>query len=117
MKKKIAISSVVMFMPFLVLAQTPNFGVLTGIVNGIGGLVTILTPIVVALALLFFFWGLAKYILSAGDEESKAAGKNIMIWGIIALFVMISVWGLVQFLGATFGIDQGATITPPKVTL
>ncbi len=59
------------------------------------------------LALIFFFWGLAKYILSAGDEEKKTEGRNIMIYGVIALFVMVSVWGLTTLLGNTFGVTGG----------
>jgi len=51
--------------------------------------------VVFALALLFFFWGVAKYILSAGDEESVGTGRRFMVGGIVALLVMVSVWGLV----------------------
>ena len=55
-----------------------------------------LVPLAFILALLFFFWGIAKYIRSAGSEKDE--GKIIMVWGIVALFVMASVWGLVAFL-------------------
>ena len=51
-------------------------------------------------------WGLAKYILAAGNEESKASGKTIMIGGIVALFVMTSVWGLVGWLGGAVGLGN-----------
>lgn len=76
------------------------------IISIISGLIGLATPIVVALALLFFFYGLARYILNAADEEKKSEGRNIMIWGIIALFVMVSVWGLTSILGETFGITN-----------
>ncbi len=112
MKKKITISGIVAFAPLLAFAQT-----LGSIADIFGNLVAVITPIIVALALLFFFWGLAKYILNAGDETAKAEGRNIMIWGIIALFVMVSVWGLVQVLNNTFGVSQTATVTPPSVQL
>lgn len=58
--------------------------------------------VVVALALLFFLWGLMKFILNADNEEKRKEGKSVMIWGIIALFVMISVWGIVGILVNTF---------------
>lgn len=57
---------------------------------------TILIPLVFALALLLFFWGVAKYIWSEG--QGKEDGKKIMIWGVVALFVMSAVWGLVAFI-------------------
>ena len=66
-----------------------------------------------ALALLFFLWGLAKYIFAAGNEEAKESGKRIMIWGIIALFIMASVWGIVAFLQDLFGVTD-TSITVPQ---
>ena len=62
--------------------------------------------IVIALALLYFFWGLARFILNAGDEDAQKAGKSIMLWGIIAFFVMVSVWGIVNFIGNAFNFDE-----------
>ena len=89
--------------PMVAMAQTDA----ADIVDTIGGLITSITPIIVALALLYFFWGLAKYVLSAGDEDKKTEGRNVMIWGIIALFVMVSVWGLVQVVASTLGVSTG----------
>lgn len=48
------------------------------------------------LALLVFFWGLAKFIFKVGeDEKAVADGKNLMKWGIIALFVLVSFWSII----------------------
>ena len=62
----------------------------------------ILTTVVVGIALLAFFWGLVKYIFAQGSETAKADGTKIMGWGLIALFVMVSVWGLVYFMQYEF---------------
>lgn len=56
----------------------------------------LLLPLVFTLAVLFFFYGVTKYIWSEGDK--KEDGKKVMVWGIVALFVMSSVWGLVAFI-------------------
>lgn len=102
------------FAPALVLAQgNTNLGNVESFVDTIGDLINTLIPIVFALALLFFLWGLAKYIFAAGNEEAKESGKRIMIWGIIALFIMASVWGIVAFLQDLFGVDQ-TTIDIPQ---
>lgn len=97
----------------------------------LGQLVATATPIVAGLSLLAFFWGLAMYLfsLSAGEGSSshstygmpstpqgKRAGRTIMLYGVIVLFVMVSVWGLVKILQATFGITGGENITPPRLT-
>jgi succinate dehydrogenase/fumarate reductase cytochrome b subunit len=76
-----------------------------------------LLPIVVAIALLYFFFGLIKFITSGGDSEKKEEAKNTMVWGVIALFVMVSVWGLVSFIGTSLDIDQGGTGDVPGVDL
>ena len=71
----------------------------------------------VGIALLGFFWGLAQFVFAAGDEDKKAQGRQHMIWGIIALFVMVAVWGLVGFLGNALGITPGANNTPTIPTV
>lgn len=58
--------------------------------------------LVVALALLFFLWGVAKFILNANNEEKRGEGKSVMMWGIVALFVMLFVWQIVNVLANTF---------------
>ena len=80
--------------PFIAFAQAGTVQQLIGIV---GGIIASIIPIVIALALLFFFWGLAKFILHADDENERAKGKNIMVWGIVALFVIVTVWALSQY--------------------
>ena len=74
----------------------------TEFIQLLSGIVGSLVPIVVALAVLAFFWGLANFILQAGNEQKRAEGKRLMVWGIIALFVIISIWGIVAVLTSTF---------------
>ena len=86
---------------------------LQGILQVFANLINLATPIVVALALLYFFWGLAKYILAAGDKEGeKAEGRAIMIWGILALFVMVSVWGIINVIRDTFNLNNSSIQVP-----
>lgn len=75
------------------------------------------TGILGALALLVFFWGLVKYIVKADDEKAKESGRNIMVWGVIALFVMFSIFGLVRFLQGSFGINDSNNTAPDIPTL
>lgn len=60
-------------------------------------------PFLFALALVIFIYGIVKFI-GESDSKEKNKGKDFMIWGIIALFVMVSVWGLVNILNTTFGV-------------
>ena len=109
--KKALIIGVSFLLPLVAGAQFDN--VEDNIVEPIGRIIGLLIPIVFALALLYFFWGLATYILSA--EQDKDLAKKRMLWGIVALFVMASVWGLVRFLGDAVGIDQGDDVIVPGV--
>lgn len=63
-------------------------------------------PLMFALAVVYFVWGVIQFvILGAGEETKRTQGRQHMIWGIIALAVMIGVWALVGILGGTFGIN------------
>lgn len=71
--------------------------------------IAILIPILVSLALLAFFWGAGVFILKAGDPREIEKRKKVLVWGVIGLFVMASIWGILQFLysdifGGAFGI-------------
>lgn len=64
-----------------------------------------LVVLVISLAVVFFLWGMAMFVLKADDETERAKGKQRMIWGLITLFVMVSVWGVVNFLQDAFFSD------------
>ncbi|NBD74154.1 hypothetical protein GVX82_03905 [Patescibacteria group bacterium] len=63
--------------------------------------------VIVTLALLLFFWGVALFIFNAGDDTKRAEGKKRMIWGIIALFVIFAIWGIIALLCQITGIPCG----------
>ena len=106
--------SLVVLTPVLAFAQNLNFDVLKTNLTDFKGLLDVLTTVIVALALVFFFWGLAKFVLAAGEEEAREEGKKIMIWGIIAFVIMIGIWGIVKFLLSIF-TDSTAAPTIPNV--
>lgn len=82
---------------------------LQNMVSQLGGLVQALIPIVIGLAVLVFLWGVLRYVI-ASDDAGKDSGRVFMLWGIIALFVMVSVWGLVNILRETLQLNPA---TPP----
>jgi Type IV secretion system pilin len=50
-----------------------------------------------------------------GSEEKREEGKTAVYYGIIALFVMTAIWGLVNILDSTFGLSGGNPITPQPI--
>jgi hypothetical protein len=95
--------ALILFVPFVSSAQ---FNGVKGYIESIGDIVRMLTVIAAGVALLGFFWGLAMFVFKAGDPKAHDEGKNIMIWGIIALFVMVSIWGIVGFLQDELGLPN-----------
>lgn len=113
---KIALVSVVVS-PLFVFAQVEAFQTLKSIVQIVGQIVAIAIPIMFALGILAFFYGLVKYIFGAGSEEQKVTGKNIMIWALVALFVMASVYGIIALAQRSLGITSpDGQFRPPTVT-
>ena len=64
-----------------------------------------LAPLLIAIAVIILLIGIINYIRAGDDEEKRAKGKNEMIYGIIGLFVMVSIWGLVAILSGTFNLS------------
>ena len=58
----------------------------------------------VALATIYFLWGITQYVLSADSVEEREKSKEVMFWGVISLFVIISVWGIVALFRTILGI-------------
>ncbi|MCR4279435.1 MAG: hypothetical protein NUV78_01715 [Candidatus Zambryskibacteria bacterium] len=70
-------------------------------------LIELLIPVIASLALLAFFWGLVKFIGKVGgDEKAVSEGKSLMVWGLIALFIMITIWGIIAFFSNEAGFTQ-----------
>lgn len=67
---------------------------------------TSLIPLLFILAVASFIWGVVQYVINNNEEAKRAQGREFMIWGIIALTVMVSVWGLVAIFRNTFGIEN-----------
>lgn len=63
-------------------------------------------PILIGLALISFFWRNVVALAKKDELAQKAEIKWYLFWGVIALFVMVSVWGLVGILADTFGIQN-----------
>jgi hypothetical protein len=73
----------------------------------------VLIPLAFALCLLYFFWGVTKYIKTgAGSDKAQEEGRRVMVWGIVGLFVAFSVWGIITFMKNELGVPPVAN---PKV--
>jgi hypothetical protein len=78
--------------------------------TGVMGLINVvIVPVIFALAFGAFIWGIVNYFFIHGDEDTKREeGREFILWGIIGLAVLFSVWGLVNLFLSTLGIAPGA---------
>lgn len=102
--KKAFIFSICFLPAFTFAAQTPQtFADLIGIFID---LILMLWPLAIGVAILVFFWGMARFILHAGEEKGRDEGKQIMKWGLIGLFVAVSFFGILTFFYGEFEFGQ-----------
>ncbi len=70
-----------------------------------GSAINLAITVVAGIAVLIFFYGVMKFVFQAGDEKKRAEGRSVMVWGLITMFVILGVWGLVAFLRVALGLD------------
>lgn len=95
----VPLSSILFFVPTVVFASPRNF---TDLIYFFIDLINIAISVVISLAVLGFFWGLSQYILSARDSTKIEEGRKVMIYGILGLFIAVSIWGILKILVRTF---------------
>lgn len=103
MKKVISVGVIFAGLPMLAFAAADAFSILTTIAN----ILNYIVPILITVAVIHFIWGVIQYTVTA-DEEAKKKAKNMIIYGIIGLFVIVSFWGLVGIVRKTFNVGDSA---------
>ncbi len=73
----------------------------------IGDILGYILPVLLALGVVYFVWGVVTYVIADG-EEAKKKGKDMIIYGIIGFAVIISLWGLVGIVVRTFRTNNKA---------
>lgn len=83
----------------------------------VGLIENVAVPVIFSLAFIVFIWGVFQYFIAGGhDEEKRDKGKQLMLYGILGFFVMVSVWGLVNILVGSVDLDnQGPADIPNAV--
>lgn len=70
-----------------------------------------LIPLVFAIALLVFIWGMFKFfVLGGADEEDRKKGQQLMLWAVVGFVLMVSIWGIVNLVAGGLGFSQDDSI-------
>ena len=94
-------------LPILASAQTQTIEIFTAtdenlnfttLADKLAEIANAIIPFLIGVAFVAIIWGILKYVRSAGDTEKVAEGRKVIIYGIIALFLMLSFWGFVMMI-------------------
>ena len=109
--KKILFSSLLLALPSFVFAagQIQN---ISGLLTAFGTLLNQVVPVIFALTFVWFIWNLFHFVM-AGDPKQKETAQQMVIWSVIAMFVMVSFWGLVGVIKNQFDLTP---VTIPQDT-
>lgn len=94
------------------MAAVGNLTDLIGLFTNIG---LKLIPFLAVVALLAFLLGVGRFIKAAGNEKELKDSKNLLIWGVAGLFILVTIWGIVAFLQSEFGFGTRPGIPQVKI--
>lgn len=61
--------------------------------------------LLMVVAVVVFIWGVAQLILGGDDADKRANGQRHILFGVIGLFIMIGVFGIVRLVANTIGVE------------
>lgn len=73
----------------------------------------IVNPLIIlmfAVALLFFLYGVVEFIINSDKADERELGKSHIMWGIIGMFIMFSVFVILRVIENTLGIPHNPNI-------
>ncbi|MBP6858615.1 MAG: hypothetical protein KBC33_02170 [Candidatus Pacebacteria bacterium] len=111
--KKI-IFALVPFLPSIASAQAiTDVNTLTYKLTNLGNT---FIQILIAFAVIWIILNVVRFIMSGDDADKRKGYQGGILWGIVGLFVILSIWGLVRILTNTFRTDTTAPVNQyPRV--
>jgi len=61
--------------------------------------------VVFAAGFLFFVYGLVEFLWKLNEGGDNSEGKRHMVYGLVGMLIMISVYGILGLIDNTFGLD------------
>ena len=114
MKSKISIA-IMALAPIFAGAAGSFANTIDGLLDYINYLAKRALPLLILAALIMFLYGILRTFFIDRDHAAENKGRSFILWGIVALFVMVSVWGLVNVLRDTTGLDNNRVPSAPAL--
>lgn len=80
-------------------------------------LMNLLIKVLVGFAVVMIVIGVVRFIMAgaSGDEEAGKKAKSTILYGVLGLFVITTIWGLVGIVKRTLGTGTGENVVLPCV--
>lgn len=72
------------------------------LIEGLACLISYTIPIAAAIALLIFFWGVYQAFGRLESVEKRTEVRQTIVWSLVALFVIVTLGGIIAIFLATF---------------
>lgn len=98
--------------PFLVSAaqggpcQKGTITTITAFANCLITVFNLLLPLFVGLAIVIVSGGILKYVAKGSSQEARQEGRKFILWGMVSIFLLLSIWGLINILVTTFPLTN-----------
>jgi hypothetical protein len=109
LKNIILVSGIAIFTVFY--PSTTYAVTLRGYLTPIIDFLDTLFPLLIGIAMIVFFWGVIKYLYAGPNEDLKKSSKRVLVAGIIGLFVVVSLGGIVKLVTDMLNLDNSS---PPE---
>ncbi len=102
--KRLFPTALLLLAPTIAFAASPH--TFKDLANLLVSLLNAGTGVIIVAGIAIYFYGVSTNILKFGEGDIEKL-KNYFLWGIIVLFVMVSIWGILQLLQTTlFGTER-----------
>ena len=99
--------------PFVAFAA-PNAQPVKDVFTSILTVLNLVIKILISLAFVVFGWGIIKLIFAGGDSKGVADAKRILLYGVIGIFVLASLGGILFFIKTYIGVPDNSPVQIPK---
>ena len=88
-----------------------DIATLGGLIRAIRSALNLIVPFLVAIGVFVIIWGVFKYISHSANEEKRVEARMFIVYGVIGVFMMVSIWGFINILVNTLPLRK----TPVQV--
>ena len=71
------------------------------------GLINATIALLIGVAVLLFIWGVFNYFRFSDSAEKRSSSSKYIVYGLISILVITSLWGFVYMLADTLDINIG----------